>query len=335
MRVLLGHGDGGTLTQQLVQDVFWRAFANTELTAGGDAVLLQWPVETSGQLAVTTDGYVIEPLEFPGGDIGKLAICGTVNDLAVTGAAPQYITAAFILEEGLELARLKRIVASMAAAAVEAGVRIVAGDTKVVERGKGDGVFITTTGVGFVAEPGRIDISRIQPGDRVLVSGGLAEHAVAVLSERAGIQFAAAVMSDCRPLNKMIAELLARFATVRFMRDPTRGGLATVLKEVAVQRGVDITVDEVLLPVRPDVRGALELLGMEPYYLANEGKVVIVAGADEAGEIVRFLRTFPGQKLAADIGVVREGNGQVWLRTPYGGTRNIGLLAGAPLPRIC
>lgn len=332
MRILLSHGDGGSLTHQLIADLFRPAFQDEALEAEGDAALL--PVK-AGHLAVTTDSYVISPLEFPGGDIGKLAVAGTVNDLAVSGATPQYLTVGFVLEEGFELDRLKRIVASLARTARWAGVRIVTGDTKVVERGKGDGLYINTTGIGQVAEPDRLGFDRIQPGDRILINGGLAEHAVAVLCQRAGIESADPFQSDCAPLNQMIEALLARFRTIRFMRDPTRGGVATALKEIARRTGLDLTIEEGRLPVRAAVRGALELLGLEPWYLANEGKVLIIAAPEEAEAVVSFLRQYPGGETAAEIGRTAAGSGQLWLKTPYGGTRNLGLLAGVPLPRIC
>lgn len=332
MKVLLSHGDGGSLTNQLVEEIFRSAFQDEILEEEGDAAILP---SLSGQIAISTDTFVIHPLEFPGGDIGKLAVSGTVNDLAVSGSIPQYLTVGFVLEEGLEIERLKKIVASMAHTARMAGVRIVAGDTKVVEQGKGDGIYINTTGIGFNPQPGRLGFQRIEPGDRVLINGGIAEHAVAVLSERAGIHFSNPLQSDCCPLNKIIHAILGEFRTIRFMRDPTRGGVATTLKEIAVRTGVDIEIQEQQLPIRPEVKGTLELLGMDPYYMANEGKVLMIAAEEEADALVQFMREFPGQALAAEIGRITEGSGNVWLKTPYGGTRNLGMLAGAPLPRIC
>lgn len=332
MRVLLAHGDGGELTHRLVQEVFRPAFRDESLEAEGDAAVLLPP---AGHMAVSTDCFVIAPLRFPGGDIGKLAVAGTVNDLAVSGAIPQYLTVGFILEEGLELATLRQIVASLAETARAAGVRIVTGDTKVVEKGRCDGIYLNTTGIGLLPEPGRLGWHRIEPGDRVLINGGLAEHAVAVLSERAGIHAATALQSDCRPLNRMIRDMLEEFRTIRFLRDPTRGGLATTCKEIALRAGVDLELHDERLPVRPEVRGALELLGLEPYYMANEGKVLIIVGAAEAAALLEFLRRYPDQGLAAEIGRIAAGSGDVWLRTPYGGTRNLGMLAGTPLPRIC
>ncbi|HLO04830.1 MAG TPA: hydrogenase expression/formation protein HypE [Symbiobacteriaceae bacterium] len=331
MRILLAHGDGGALTHQLVTKLFRPAFADAALEAEGDSALL---ASQTGQMAVTTDSFVIDPLEFPGGDIGSLAVTGTVNDLAVSGAVPAYLTVGFIVEEGLELECLRRIVTSMAQTARAAGVRIVAGDTKVVEKGKGDGLFINTTGIGWVPESGRLGIGLIQPGDRVVINGPIAEHAVAVLSGRAGLQFAEPVQSDCAPLNRLIHAMLEQFRTIRFMRDPTRGGVATTLKEIALQTGFDIALEEALLPVRPVIRGALELLGLEPYYLANEGKVLIIVGPEEADRLVDFLRQ-QDQAMAGLIGQVTIGTGNLWLQTPFGGRRNLSLMAGAPLPRIC
>lgn len=332
MRILLAHGDGGWLTHQLVQELFRPAFADPALEAEGDAAALSVPV---GQIAISTDSFVVSPLQFPGANIGTLAVAGTVNDLAVSGAIPLYLTVGFILEEGLEIDLLRQVVAAMAATAKVADVRIVAGDTKVVEKGKGDGIYLNTAGVGVLAEPVRLGFHQIQPGDRLVINGGLAEHAVAVLHQRAGIRLPAPIQSDCRPLNHMIRAMLERFRTVRFLRDPTRGGLATTLKEIASRTGLDMEVEEAHLPVRRPVRGALELLGLEPYYMANEGKVVIIVGPEEADALVDFLRRDPEQELAAVIGTVRAGGGNVWLRTPYGGTRNLEMLAGTPLPRIC
>ncbi len=320
------------MTDQLVKDIFRAVFRDDSLDAEEDAAL----VYTSSRfMRMSTDTFVIHPLVFPGGDIGKLAVAGTVNDLAVCGAKPEYLSVGFVLEEGLEVSLLRRIVESMAETANIAGVRIVAGDTKVVEKGKGDGIFINTTGIGFEESPGRLHIRHIRPGDRVLINGGVGEHAVAVLGIRAGIQFSHALESDCFPLNKMIEEVLKRFDTVRFMRDPTRGGVATTLKEIAEMAKVNITIFEEQIPVKPEVKGALEILGMEPYYLANEGKVILIVAEHEADSIVSFLREFPGQEIACEIGYVAEGAGHVLLKTPFGGTRNLKRLAGTPLPRIC
>lgn len=331
-KIFLAHGDGGSLTHQLVKQVFQAAFHDPLLDAEEDAVLLR---SASLHMRMSTDSFVISPLEFPGGDIGKLAVAGTVNDLAVTGAVPRYMSAGFILEEGLEISLLKRIVHSMATAAREAGVRIVAGDTKVVERGRCDGMYINTTGIGFQDDPHRLTISAITPGDRVIINGGVAEHAVAVLAQRAGIHFTSGLQSDCQALNTIIHELLQRFPTIRFLRDPTRGGIATTLKEIAELAMVNIHISEEQIPIKPQVQGALEILGMEPYYMANEGKVLIIVSPEEADDVVAYLRDAQGQSMASEIGFVASGTGDVLLQTPYGGTRKLKRMSGAPLPRIC
>lgn len=332
MKILLSHGDGGLLTHRLVADVFRNAFQDKALDAQQDAALLS---ASAGQLALTTDSFVISPLRFPGGDIGKLAVAGTVNDLAVSGATPAYLTVGFILEEGLEVELLRSVVDSLAQAAREAGVRIVAGDTKVVEKGKCDGMYINTTGAGFLKEPDRLGYAKIKPGDSVLINGGIAEHAVAVLGERAGISFDPPLISDCQPLNKLIATLLAQFQTIRFMRDPTRGGVATTLKEIAMSAGLRIVLEEDAIPIQPTVKGALELMGMDPLYMANEGKVLIIVSDQEAAGVLDCIRSFPGFELAAQIGKVEPGAGEVWLKTGLGGTRDLDMMTGAPLPRIC
>ena len=331
-RILLAHGDGGILTHELIQSLFQRYFTAPELTALTDATLLPGAAE----IALTTDSFVVNPLVFPGGDIGKLAVAGTVNDLAVSGAQPRYLTAAFILEEGLELSLLERIVASMAATAQNAGVTVVTGDTKVVERGKGDGIYINTTGLGFRDVRADLGYHRIQAGDKILINGGIAEHGVAVLAQRAGFSFSQSIQSDCAPLNALIPPLIAEFGSaLKFMRDPTRGGLATTAKEIALSTQLDLCLEEAAIPLRNDVRAATEFLGLDPLYLANEGKVIIIAAPVQADAIVRFLQRFPEGQRTAIIGEVRPGRGQVLLETPLGGTRLVDMLAGAPLPRIC
>jgi hydrogenase expression/formation protein HypE len=331
-RIMLSHGDGGQLTQELIQHVFQPLLQDPVLKEQNDAATVR---AGSDHMAVSTDSFVIQPLEFPGGDIGKLAVAGTVNDLAVSGSKAAYLTAGFILEEGLELSVLRRIVRSMAATAMQAGVRIVAGDTKVVERGKYGGMLINTTGIGFYEAPERIHIRNIQSGDRLIINGGIAEHAVAVLAERAGLELSSSFFSDCSPLNLMIEELLERFHTIRFMRDPTRGGIATSLKEIANAAGCNIILDEDRIPIQPAVQGALEIMGMDPLYMANEGKVLIIVSEEEAPRLVETLRMMPGNEMAAEIGTIREGSGRLLLRTAVGGTRELGLLTGTPLPRIC
>ncbi|WII35202.1 hydrogenase expression/formation protein HypE [Paenibacillus thiaminolyticus] len=318
-------------TQLLAQEGF-SVYTHKKVLSGDGGIALG---QASGHMAVSTDSFVIQPLEFPGGDIGKLAVAGTVNDLAVSGSVPAYLTAGFILEEGLELAVLRRIVQSVANTAMQAGVRIIAGDTKVVERGNCGGMMINTTGIGFVEVPGRIGLRNIQPGDRVVINGGIAEHAVAILAERAGLEFASALRSDCRPLNLVIDQLLGRFHTVRFMRDPTRGRVATSLTEIARSTGLDIIMDEEHIPIQPEVQGALEMMGMDPLYMANEGKVLLFVSEEEAAGLVRCLRAIPGNEMAAEIGSVRAGRGRLLLRTAIGGTRELGMMTGTPLPRIC
>lgn len=332
MKVLLAHGDGGLLTHRLIEEVFREAFQDKLLDEQNDAALVH---PFPGEIAISTDSFVINPLQFPGGDIGKLAVAGTVNDLAVSGATPVYLTVGFILEEGLDIETLKTVVYSLAQTARQAGVRIIAGDTKVVEKGKCDRMFINTTGIGFCEQPKRLGYQQIQPGDQIIINGGIAEHGVAVLTERAGITYESPLLSDCQPLNRLIKDMLSRFKTIRFMRDPTRGGVATTLKEIAMSATSRIILEEKNIPILDMIRGATELLGLDPLYLANEGKVLIFVSAEEADDLVLFLRGFPEHRLAAKIGKVEVGNGEVWLKTLLGSTRDLGMLSGAPLPRIC
>lgn len=339
-RILLAHGDGGTLTSQLVSDIFLKYLANPALDEMGDAAVIDIRSaldDPSGRLAFTTDSFVVDPVFFPGGDIGKLAVCGTVNDLAVSGAVPRCLSAGFILEEGLPLTDLERIVASMAAAAQEAGVVIAAGDTKVVGRGSADKLFINTSGLGVIPGGRVLGYPAIRPQDAVLVSGPVGEHGVAVLSCRAGLSFHTPVQSDCAALNGIIGSLLDRFdgGQVRFMRDPTRGGLATTLKEIAQSAGVDITIREEEIPVSDNVRGACELLGLDPLYLANEGKFLAVVDSAVAEVALDLLRAHPLGRGAAIIGRISNGPGDVYLKTPLGGTKYLDKLAGEQLPRIC
>lgn len=333
-RVLLGHGSGGRLTAELIARLFVPAFDNPALAALEDQATL--PMPAGGRLAVTTDAFVVRPLFFPGGDIGALAVHGTVNDLAVGGAVPLYLTAAFILEEGLPLDDLRRIVASMRRACAEAGVKLVAGDTKVVDRGKGDGVFITTTGVGVVPAGRSLSIAAARPGDRVLVSGALGDHGVAILSVREGIEFETALHSDTAPLAGLTEAMLAACPSVRCMRDPTRGGLSAALNELAAASRVGVELDEAALPLRPEVRGACELLGLDPLYVASEGKLLAVAPPGDAEALLAAMRRHPLGRDAALVGTVVEGHpGVVTLRSVVGGERVVALLAGEQLPRIC
>lgn len=329
-RIRLGHGSGGTLMHELISTLFGPAFGIEEF---GDSALLGIGRE---RLAFTTDSYVVSPLFFPGGNIGELAVYGTVNDLAVSGAVPLYLSAGLIIEEGFPLDDLKTIIASMAEAAGKAGVRIVAGDTKVVNKGKGDGVFINTAGIGLVAEGIAISTALIRPGDIVIVSGEIGCHGMAVMGERNGITFNPPLLSDTRPLNGLVSAMLEATKEIRFMRDPTRGGLATALKEAASESRTCIRIREEELPVPGPVRGACELLGFDPIYVANEGILVAVTGPDCAGILLDAMRLHPFGAGARIIGEVADAPaGTVLLETAIGGTRVVGMLQGEQLPRIC
>ncbi|MEW6173438.1 MAG: hydrogenase expression/formation protein HypE [Bacillota bacterium] len=330
--VLLAHGDGGALTHELVTELFLRYFPNQTLKGLTDAAVFS---VSGGRLAVSTDSFVVQPPFFPGGDIGKLAVCGTVNDLAVSGAKPLYLTASFLMEEGLALDDLERVVASMAATCAEAGVEIIAGDTKVVGRGNLDRIFINTTGFGVVPQAVDLGYSCIRPGDRVLINGAVGEHGMAVLAVREDFGFAGQIKSDCAALNGIIEKLLTGVRGVRLMRDLTRGGLATAVKEIAMGARCDIYITEAAVPVLPAVKGAAEILGLDPLYLANEGKFVAMVAEDAAEEALAVLQGHPLGKDARIIGEVGEGRGNVYLKTAYAGTKFLDMLAGAPLPRIC
>ena len=335
-RVDMNHGAGGRASAQLVDELFLRAFDNPALRQGNDGALLDLPA--GHRLVMATDAHVISPLFFPGGDIGALAVHGTVNDVAMLGATPLYLSASFILEEGFALADLRRIVESMAAASREAGVPIVTGDTKVVERGKGDGVFIGTTGVGAVPTGREIGGALARPGDVVLVSGTIGDHGVAVLSLRESLAFETVIESDTAALHHLVAQLLAAVpeGTVHTLRDPTRGGLATTLNEVAQQSGVGMRLDEAAIPVRPQVEAACELLGLDPLYVANEGKLVAIVAPEVADAALAALQTHPLGRQAARIGVVQaDGQHFVQMATRFGGQRVVDWLSGEPLPRIC
>ncbi|TEB12050.1 hydrogenase expression/formation protein HypE [Pelotomaculum propionicicum] len=330
--ILLAHGDGGLLTHQLLEKYFLPGFSNELLDELSDASVFSMQ---EGRLAVSTDSFVVDPIFFPGGNIGKLAVCGTVNDIAVSGARPLYLTASFILEEGLPLGELARIVASMSDTAVKAGVKIIAGDTKVVGRGQADKIFITTTGIGLLPPQVNLGYRRLKPGDKVLVNGSLGNHGLAILLQRETLGLDSKVESDCAPLNLIIEKLLKRFKSIKIMRDLTRGGLATNAKEIAQSARVDIWLDEQSLPVDDSVRGVTELLGLDPLYLANEGKFLIAAAADEAADLLDFMKKDSLGENSRLIGEVRAGSGNVYLKTALGGTRKINMLASAPLPRIC
>ncbi|KFA89421.1 hydrogenase expression/formation protein HypE [Archangium violaceum] len=331
--VQLAHGGGGRLMRQLLEDLFLEAFRSPALAERHDGAVVPLGAE---RLAFTTDSYVVTPRFFPGGDIGKLAVYGTVNDLAMTGAKPLYLSAGFILEEGLSLDELRRVVASMREAARECGVEIVTGDTKVVDRGKADGLFINTSGVGRVSEGVSVHPRRVRPGDAVLVSGDVGRHGIAVLSVREGLAFETPVASDCASLAPLVAALLEAGVEVHCLRDTTRGGLATALNEIALDAGVGLEVDEPAVPVDESVAGACELLGLDPLYVACEGRMVVFVPEPQAERAREVLCRHPLGAVAARIGRVTEGpRGMVSLRTRLGGQRLLDLLSGEQLPRIC
>lgn len=332
-RVDLSYGAGGRAMARLIEQLFQREFDNEWLRKQNDAVLLSLP---AGRVVMTTDAYVISPIIFPGGDIGSLSVHGTLNDIAMLGATPLYLTAAFILEEGFPLADLKRIVQSMAKAAKDAKVNIVAGDTKVVEKGKGDGIFITTTGVGVVANHLDISGDRAEVGDDVIISGTMGDHGVAILSSRENLQFETTLLSDSAALHDLVASMVAAVPHIHCLRDPTRGGLATTLNELAQQSQVGIRVDESLIPMREQVVSACELLGLDPLYMANEGKCVVICPAKYTDILLKVMQQHPLGKHAAVIGrVIQDEQHFVQLKTKLGGVRMLDWLAGEALPRIC
>jgi hydrogenase expression/formation protein HypE len=333
-RIVLGHGSGGRLTADLVNRIFLPAFGNDVLSALEDQATVR--VSDGTRLAITTDGFVVRPIFFPGGDIGSLAVHGTVNDLAVGGATPLFLAAAFILEEGLPLEDLARVVDSMRAACAEAGVSLVTGDTKVVDRGKGDRIFITTTGIGVVPAGRSLSIAAARAGDRVIVSGTIGDHGIAIMSVREGLQFETALQSDSAPLTDLTRVVLEASPQVRCMRDPTRGGLASTLNELAAASRVGVSLVESAIPIRPEVRSACEVLGLDPLYVASEGKLVAVVAAEDADAVLAALRKHPLGEHAAIIGeVVAAHPGMVTQRSPIGGERIVSMLAGEQLPRIC
>ena len=332
-KVLLGHGSGGRLSAELVQKVFLPAFKNPVLSALNDQAVV---AVNGSRLAFTTDSFVVKPLFFPGGDIGSLAVNGTVNDLAVGGAEPLYLSAAFILEEGLPLETLRQVVASLGRAAAEAGVWLVTGDTKVVEKGKGDGLFITTSGIGRVLPGINLSADQARPGDVVILSGSIGEHGITILSQREGLEFDSPIVSDCAALHGLVAAMLEASPAIRCMRDPTRGGLSSALNEIAAQSQVGMELEESNIPIQEAVRGACELLGLDPLYVANEGKLVAIVDPGHADRIVAAMRAHPLGKQARVIGKVTEVNpGLVTMRTSLGTTRIVDMLSGDQLPRIC
>jgi hydrogenase expression/formation protein HypE len=332
-RVLLGHGSGGRLSADLVRQIFLPAFHNPALARLDDQAV----VDIGGvRLAFTTDSYVVKPLFFPGGDIGSLAVHGTVNDLAVGGALPLFLSAAFIIEEGFPMDLLHTVVDSLRRAADAAGVYVVTGDTKVVDKDSADGLFISTAGIGVVRDGVELSADQARPGDKIVLSGAIGEHGVAILAQRAGLEFEGAIASDSAPLHGLVAEMLAASRSIRCMRDPTRGGLSSALNEIAEQSRVGMELVEASIPIRDEVKGACELLGLDPLYVANEGKLVAIVAPEAADAVLAAMRAHPLGSQAALIGTVTDSHrGLVTLRTPLGTTRVVDMLPGDQLPRIC
>jgi len=334
-KILLGHGSGGRLMHDLISSLFIKNFSDSEIPDQTDSAIVSLD---PGKIAFTTDSFVVDPIFFPGGDIGKLAVCGTVNDIAVSGATPVYLSASFILEEGLPFLDLERVVKSMAEEAKRAGVRIVTGDTKVVNRGKCDKIFITTTGIGSIAEANE-NIGKgsgIKPGDKIIVNGSLGDHGMAVMSAREDLGISSNIVSDCASLNHLIARALAASDHIKFMRDATRGGLATVLSELVSGKNFGIEIRESELLVRENVRGFCELLGFDPLYVANEGKVVMVVASEDAERVVNAMKQDEFGIDSRIIGEITSDHfGKAWMATRIGGKRIIDMLAGEQLPRIC
>jgi hydrogenase expression/formation protein HypE len=332
-KILLTHGGGGSLTKTLIEKTFLPSLKNPILGVLDDSAVFK--IE-KGQMAFSTDSYVVNPLFFAGGDIGKLAICGTVNDLAMSGARPLYLSASFIIEEGFLFQDLKRIITSVKAATREAKVNIIAGDTKVVNKGNADGLFITTTGIGIIKEGIDISGKNAQVGDAIIVSGYLGDHGVAIISEREGLDFETKLISDCAPLNHLVADMLKVSNKIHTLRDPTRGGLATILNEIAQSSQVGLEIFEEKVPIRKEVRGACEMLGYDPLYVANEGKLVAFVAPGDATKILKAMHKNKYGKNARIIGkVVKKPEGRVILKTRIGGSRILDMLLGAQLPRIC
>lgn len=333
-QIVMGHGAGGRMSHQLIRKAFLPAFRNPALNAGNDAALVV--PDARQRLSVSTDAHVVSPLFFPGGDIGRLAVCGTVNDVAMLGAKPLYLTAGFILEEGLPMDILHRVIESMKRAAEEAGVQIVAGDTKVVQRGKADGLYITTAGIGVVREGVDVSGANARAGDAVILSGTIGDHGIAVLGARGELGFESSIQSDVAPLNHLIEAMLDASPNIHALRDPTRGGLATTLNEIATQSDAGIILDERTLPIHPEVGAACEMLGFDPLYIANEGKLVCIVPREDAEKVLKFMkRTRYGEGAVIIGNVVEEPKGRVLLKTAIGSTRVVDMLAGEMLPRIC
>ncbi len=333
-QIVMGHGAGGRMSHQLIRKAFLPAFRNPALSAGNDAALVV--PDARQRLSVSTDAHVVSPLFFPGGDIGRLAVCGTVNDVAILGAKPLYLTAGFILEEGLPMDILHRVIESMKRAAEEAGVQIVAGDTKVVQRGKADGLYITTAGIGVVREGVDVSGANARAGDAVILSGTIGDHGIAVLGARGELGFESSIQSDVAPLNHLIEAMLDASPNIHALRDPTRGGLATTLNEIATQSDAGIILDERTLPIHPEVGAACEMLGFDPLYIANEGKLVCIVPREDAEKVLKVMkRTRYGEGAVIIGNVVEEPKGRVLLKTAIGSTRVVDMLAGEMLPRIC
>jgi len=331
-RILLAHGSGGKLAHELVEKSFIKALANPLLARLDDSAVIDF----SGRLAFTTDSYVVSPIFFPGGDIGKLAVCGTVNDLAMSGAKPLYLSLSFIIEEGLLQSELKKVVDSVRRAAKEAGVEIITGDTKVVYRGSADKLFINTAGVGVIAEGINISGSNARARDRVILSGTIGDHGIAVISQREELSFSTSLKSDCAPLGGLVADMIKASPDINCLRDPTRGGLATSLNELAKQSGVSIRIDEEKIPAREEVLAACEMLGFDPLYVANEGKLVAIVPPDDADRVLKAMRRNRYGKKAVIIGEVgSEKPGRVVMKTALGASRIVDMLTGDLLPRIC
>ncbi len=332
--IVIGHGSGGRMTQRLIEQTFYPPFENPALLRGDDSAVVESPA--GGRFAISTDAHIVSPLFFPGGDIGRLAICGTANDLAMVGAQPLWMTASFIIEEGLPRFLLESVTQSMKEAAAECELIVVGGDTKVAERGKADGLFITTSGVGWIPSDRNVSGANARPGDAVLLSGTIGDHGIAVLAARGELAFQAEVESDVAPLNGMVEAMFAACPSIHVLRDPTRGGVATTLNEIARQSDVAIVLDETTIPVRPAVTAACEMLGFDPLYVANEGKLLACVPAEDAEVVLAAMRKTKYGEDACRIGAVADAPaGRVLMKTAIGGTRVIDVLAGEMLPRIC
>ncbi len=333
-RIVIGHGSGGKMTADLIRDIFYPPLSNPALLAGNDAGIVQ--LADGSMLAISTDAHVVSPLFFPGGDIGKLAVCGTVNDVAMVGAKPLYLSASFILEEGLELSILESVVQSMKSSAEEAGVEIISGDTKVVAHGEADGLYISTTGVGVLDPELKIGGAEAKPGDVVIISGTIGEHGIAVLEARGELGFESNLESDTAPLNHLVAAMLTASKNIHVLRDPTRGGVATALNEISRQSGVGIILEEDSLPILPAVAAACEMLGFDPLYIANEGKLLAIVSQEDVENVLAVMRKTRYGENAAVIGAVEDSpQGRLLLKTGLGSTRIVDVLAGEMLPRIC